>query len=106
HLLVAGDGDGQMEDGEAVGGGLDVQAGDVDLAGAQHGGDVHKELGPVLAHHLQGGVVGGVDVLSPADLDPPALVRLAAAGGVGVGTVLPVDADAVAPGDEPHDLVS
>ena len=94
-----------MEDGKPVRRSVDVHPCNGDLRGAQGGGNVHQQVGPVLTDHLQGGGVGLPDVVAPGDLDPAALVGAGAAVLGGVGAVPAVDAHPVAPGDEPHDLV-
>ena len=104
QLLPVGDVDGHVENGEAIAGGADVQVGYAHLAHADGRGNVHQQVVPVLADHLQGGGVVQVGVLPPADSDPPAGLLLLVLRG-GVGAVLPVDADPVAPGDEADDIV-
>src|SRR5699024_1143180 len=105
QLFGVGDIDGDIENGKAISGGVNIEAGDIDLAGTENRGNIHQQVGPVLTDHFQRGGIGLLDVVAPGDLDPAALFAGIAAAGIGVGAVLAVDADAVAPGNEAHDLI-
>ena len=106
QLLAVGHVRVQRDEGKAVRRAAGIQGGDMGLGAGQHRGDVHDQVQAILGHHLQRGAVAFAGVAAPRHVDPASRLLRLAAGGVGVGAVRPVDGDAVAPGDEAHDLVA
>ena len=68
--------------------------------------DERTAVDAVLGVDVERGLVGLLDVLAPADLDPAAGLLGTAALGRGVGTVGAVDGHAVAAGDEADDVIA